>query len=264
MIEEKKQFKIVSTKKTKYILPNILTLGGVCLGISSIKFSIDGNYSLAVTFILLAAILDALDGRIARFIKGTSEFGKELDSLTDFVSFGIAPAFIIYFWELNTYGKIGWAITLIYSVCCVIRLARFNVTKIDLREIWKENYFQGIPSPIGAILILLPLIYELSDVEKKIDVRAIAPYLMVIISILLISKFPTFSFKKISISSKFTIFILLVIGISFVSLMFFTFETLLVFGVGYILTIPLALIVYFKNSKVNKNTNSEDEHEDVL
>ena len=264
MIEEKKQFKIVSTKKTKYILPNILTLGGVCLGISSIKFSIDGNYSLAVTFILLAAILDALDGRIARFIKGTSEFGKELDSLTDFVSFGIAPAFIIYFWELNTYGKIGWAITLIYSVCCVIRLARFNVTKIDSREIWKENYFQGIPSPIGAILILLPLIYELSDVEKKIDVRAIAPYLMVIISILLISKFPTFSFKKISISSKFTIFILLVIGISFVSLMFFTFETLLVFGVGYILTIPLALIVYFKNSKVSKNTNSEDEHEDVL
>ena len=98
MIEEKKKFKIVSTKKTKYILPNILTLGGVCLGISSIKFSIDGNYSLAVIFILLAAILDALDGRIARFVEGTSEFGKELDSLTDFVSFGIAPAFIIYFW----------------------------------------------------------------------------------------------------------------------------------------------------------------------
>ena len=186
MIEEKKKFKIVSTKKTKYILPNILTLGGVCLGISSIKFSIDGNYSLAVIFILLAAILDALDGRIARLIKGTSKVGKELDSLTDFVSFGIAPAFIIYFWELNIYGKIGWAITLIYSLCCVIRLARFNVTKVDPREIWKENYFQGIPSPIGAILILLPLIYELSDLEKKIDVRAITPYLMIIISILLI------------------------------------------------------------------------------
>jgi|TARA_B110000211_G_scaffold228656_1_gene285218 CDP-diacylglycerol--serine O-phosphatidyltransferase len=264
MIEEKKKFKIVSTKKTKYILPNILTLGGVCLGISSIKFSIDGNYSLAVIFILLAAILDALDGRIARFVEGTSEFGKELDSLTDFVSFGIAPAFIIYFWELNIYGKIGWAITLIYSLCCVIRLARFNVTKVDPREIWKENYFQGIPSPIGAILILLPLIYELSDLEKKIDVRAITPYLMIIISILLISKFPTFSFKKISISSKFTIFILLVIGISFVSLMFFTFETLLVFGVGYLLTIPLAFIIYFKNIKTNKDPNLEDEHEDVL
>ena len=115
-MEENKKFKLVSSKKTRYLLPNILTLGGVCLGISSIKFSIDGNYVLAVTLILLAAILDALDGRIARLIKGTSDFGKELDSLTDFVSFGIAPAFIIYFWKLNSFGKIGWVITLIFSI----------------------------------------------------------------------------------------------------------------------------------------------------
>ena len=126
-MEQNKKFKLVSSKKTRYLLPNILTLGGVCLGISSIKFSIDGNFSLSVTLILLAAILDALDGRIARLIKGTSEFGKELDSLTDFVSFGIAPVFILYFWELNSYGKLGWAIALIYSVCCVLRLARFNL-----------------------------------------------------------------------------------------------------------------------------------------
>ena len=131
---EEKKFKIVQSKKTRYILPNILTIAGVCLGISSIKFSIDGNYSLAVTLILIAAILDALDGRIARLIKGTSEFGKELDSLTDFVSFGIAPAFILYFWELNTYGKLGWAIALIYSVRCVLRLARFNLTKIENQQ----------------------------------------------------------------------------------------------------------------------------------
>ena len=142
-------------------MPNIITLAGVCLGISSIKFSLDQNFSLAVIFILLAAILDALDGRIARLISGTSEFGKELDPLTDFVSFGIAPAFIIYFWDLNNYGKIGWAITLIYSVCCVLRLARFNLTKIDPKESWKENYFQGIPSPIGAILILTPITLNL-------------------------------------------------------------------------------------------------------
>ena len=129
-MEENKKFKIVSSK-TRYLLPNILTLAGVCLGISSIKFSIDGNFSLAVILILFAAILDALDGRIARLIKGTSEFGKELDLLTDFVSFGIAPVFILYFWELNNYGKLGWAITLIYSVCCVLRLARFNLTKVE-------------------------------------------------------------------------------------------------------------------------------------
>ena len=126
---EEKKFKIVESKKTRYILPNILTIAGVCLGISSIKFSLDLNFNMAVIFITLAAILDALDGRIARLIKGTSDFGKELNSLTDFVSFGIAPAFIIYFWELNKYGKLGWAITLIYSVCCVLRLARFNLTK---------------------------------------------------------------------------------------------------------------------------------------
>ena len=110
-MENKNPFKIVSTKKSRYILPNILTLIGVCLGISSIKFALDDNYDLAVIFLLFAALLDALDGRIARLIKGTSEFGKELDSLTDFVSFGIAPAFILYFWELKNYGKIGWAIS---------------------------------------------------------------------------------------------------------------------------------------------------------
>ena len=164
-MEENKKFKIVSSKKTRYLLPNILTLGGVCLGISSIKFSIDGNYSLAVIFILLAAILDALDGRVARLIKGTSEFGKELDSLTDFVSFGIAPVFILYFWELNNYGRLGWAIILIYSLCCVVRLARFNLTKIDNEQLWKNNFFEGIPSPAGGILILMPLIYELSEIN---------------------------------------------------------------------------------------------------
>ena len=156
-MEQNKKFKLVSSKKTRYLLPNILTLGGVCLGISSIKFSIDGNFSLAVTLILFASILDALDGRIARLIKGTSEFGKELDSLTDFVSFGIAPVFVLYFWELNTYGKLGWAIALIFSVCCVLRLARFNLTKIDNDQEWKSNFFEGVPSPAGGLLILMPL-----------------------------------------------------------------------------------------------------------
>ena len=169
---EDKKFKLVSSKKTRYLLPNILTLAGVCLGISSIKFSIDGNFSLAVIFILFAAILDALDGRVARLIKGTSEFGKELNSLTDFVSFGIAPVLILYFWELKNYGKLGWAITLIYSVCCVLRLARFNLTKMNNQEIWKNNYFEGIPSPAGGILILFPLIFELAQLNTLLEIKA--------------------------------------------------------------------------------------------
>ena len=184
-MQENKKFKIVSSKKTRYLLPNILTLAGVCLGISSIKFSIDGNFSLAVTLILFAAILDALDGRIARLIKGTSEFGKELDSLTDFVSFGIAPVFILYFWELKNYGKLGWAITLIYSVCCVLRLARFNLTKISESEEWKSNFFEGIPSPAGGLLILMPLIYELTDINIGLEIKDFTPYLTILIAVLL-------------------------------------------------------------------------------
>ena len=263
-MEEKKKFKLVSSKKTRYLLPNILTLGGVCLGISSIKFSIDGNYNLAVIFILLAAILDALDGRIARLIKGTSEFGKELDSLTDFVSFGIAPAFILFFWELNKYGKLGWAITLIYSVCCVLRLARFNLTKVDKEQVWKNNYFEGIPSPAGGLLILMPLIFELTDLKLNFDIKTIVPYYTVVIAFLLVSKLPTLSLKKISISPKSTVFILLGIGMSFISFLYYTFETLLAFGLLYLASIPASFFIYQKQSKKEISEISDEEHEDVL
>jgi CDP-diacylglycerol---serine O-phosphatidyltransferase len=263
-MEENKKFKLVTSKKTRYLLPNILTLGGVCLGISSIKFSIDGNYSLAVTLILFAAILDALDGRIARLIKGTSEFGKELDSLTDFVSFGIAPVFVLYFWELNKYGKLGWAITLLYSVCCVLRLARFNLTKIEESQEWKNNFFEGIPSPAGGLLILMPLIYELADLNLVFDFKYITPYLTVVIAILLVSKVPTLSLKKISTSPKTTIFLLLAIGIVFIALLFYTLESLLLFGIAYILSIPVSIVIYSNQNKKNLKKISDDDHEDIL
>ena len=261
---EQNKFKIVESKKTRYILPNILTIAGVCLGISSIKFSLDLNFSMAVIFITLAAILDALDGRIARLIKGTSEFGKELDSLTDFVSFGIAPVFILYFWELNNYGKLGWAITLIYSVCCVLRLARFNLTKIDETEGWKNNFFEGIPSPAGGLLILMPLIYELTNLNIGFDVKNLTPYLTIIIAILLVSKIPTLALKKISISSKATVFLLLGIGIVFIALLFYTLETLLIFGILYLISIPVSIVLYNNHNKKNEAKISEDNHEDIL
>ncbi len=261
-MQEKKTFKIVSTKKSRHLLPNALTLIGVCLGISSIKFALDGNYSLSVIFLLFAALLDGLDGRIARLIDGTSEFGKELDSLTDFVSFGIAPAFILFFWELKNYGKIGWAITLIFSVCCVLRLARFNLTKIQKEEEWKANFFEGIPSPAGGILVLMPLIYELSSFNIGFEIKNLTPYLSVVISFLLISKIPTFSFKKIAIQRKLTIFLFLGIGIVSICLIFYTFETLLFLGIIYFLLIPIGLMSY-KKKNFNKSL-AEEEHEDIL
>ena len=263
-MEENKKFKLVTSKKTRYLLPNILTLGGVCLGISSIKFSIDGNYNLAVTLILFAAILDALDGRIARLIKGTSEFGKELDSLTDFVSFGIAPVFVLYFWELSNYGKLGWAITLIYSVCCVLRLARFNLTKEDENQEWKKNFFEGIPSPAGGLLILMPLIYDLTDLNIGFNIKILTPYLTIAIAILLVSKIPTLALKKISISPKTTVFLLLGIGIIIIALLFYTLKTLLVFGIIYLLSIPVSIIIYNNQNKKNFKKISDEEHEDIL
>ena len=262
-MEKKNPFNLVSSKKSRFILPNLLTIIGVCLGISSIKFALDGNFSLAVIFIFFASILDALDGRIARLIKGTTEFGKELDSLTDFVSFGIAPAFILYFWELKNYGKVGWAITLIFSVCCVLRLARFNLTKIAEEAEWKLNYFEGVPSPAGAGLALLPLVYELSALNFNVDIKNLTPFFVIIVALLLISKIPTFSLKKIKISSQLSIFLLFGIVVMFISLIFFTFESLLIIGALYLISIPLSFYFYKKTAK-KINNNLEEEHEDIL
>ena len=261
-MEKKDKFKVVSVSKSRYILPSVLTLIGVCLGISSIKFAMDGNFAFAVLFLVVAAILDGLDGRVARLIKGTSDFGKELDSLTDFVSFGIAPVFVLYFWELKNYGKVGWAIILIFSVCCVLRLARFNLTKISEDEKWRLNFFEGVPSPAGAGLVLLPLIYELSNFNINFEIKKLTPYLVVIVAVLLISKIPTFSFKKIAIQRKLTIFLFLGIGIVSICLIFYTFETLLILGVVYFVLIPIGFISYRKNN-LSKSL-AEEEHEDIL
>ena len=217
-----------------------------------------------MTLILLAAILDALDGRIARLIKGTSEFGKELDSLTDFVSFGIAPVLILYFWELNTYGKLGWAIALIYSVCCVLRLARFNLTKTNNQPEWKNNFFEGVPSPAGGLLILMPLIYDLSDIVINFNLKTFTPFLTVMIAFLLVSKLPTLSLKRISISSKTTVFLLLSMGIIFIALLFYTFETLLIFGLVYLISIPVSILIYKKQQKKYLTKISDEDHEDIL
>ena len=263
-MEKKNKFKVVSVNKTRYILPSILTLVGVCLGISSIKFAMDGNFAFAVLFLVVAAILDGLDGRVARLIKGTSDFGKELDSLTDFVSFGIAPAFIIYFWELNKLGKIGWLIVLFFSVCCVLRLARFNLTKFEEGEEWKNNFFQGIPSPAGGCLILFPLMFELSNFSNLINLKAITPYFMVLISILLISKVPTFSFKKIAIRRNMTIFLLLGVGLFFVSIIQFTFETLTICSLVYLTLIPLGIYNYKLKIKNAEQDEIDDQHQDIL
>ena len=151
MENPKKNIRLVSNKNSRVILPNIMTLVGVCIGLTSIKFAFDGRFELSVIAVLIAAIIDGLDGRIARLIKATSKVGKELDSLTDVISFGVAPAFIMYFWALDNIGRFGWLISLIYVVCVALRLARFNVSTGG-EPSWRDNFFEGIPSPAGGVL----------------------------------------------------------------------------------------------------------------
>ena len=188
-------------------LPNLITILGLCLGLNSLKLAFEGNFEKSITFIVLAAILDALDGRIARLIKGTSKFGAELDSLTDFVNFGVCPSLIIYFWSLNNLGFYGWIISLLFVVACCLRLARFNLdtTKQDDQNNWKLNFFSGIPAPAGAGLALMPMIISFSDFNylfKGYINEIVVLIIMLVTSFLMISKIPTYAFKKIKIVFK--------------------------------------------------------------
>ena len=264
MIENKKEFKLISKKNPKSLLPNALTIFGVCLGLSSIKFAIDLNYPMAVIAIAFAAILDTLDGRVARLVKGTSKVGKELDSLTDVISFGVAPGFIMYFWTLNEIGKFGWMLVLIYAVCCALRLARFNLTVIEESETWKINFFEGVPSPAAAGLVLLPLILSLSGLIQFENYAVLSSITILTTSILMVSKLPTYSLKRILIPRHLAIFLLLGIGIYVSLLIFYTFETLFFSGLIYLTLIPISYFHYRHKNKTSSIVTSEEEAEDVL
>ena len=267
MEPQKKNFKIVSDKKTaRVILPNMLTLIGVCIGLTSIRFALDGRFELAIIAIMFAALIDGLDGRIARLIKGTSKVGKELDSLTDMISFGVAPAFIMFFWKLNTLGRFGWLLCLIYVICVALRLARFNVNS-GQEPSWKDNFFEGVPSPAGGILVLTPLIISLSGFDFfELNYNIIVPTFFILTSLLLISKFPTYSFKKIIIPRRTTIFLLFGIVLFFGLLLIYTFNVIAVSIIIYLLLLPISFFHFQKIKKQHENDRIQDEDdlEDVL
>ena len=267
MEPQKKNFKIVSDKKSaRVILPNMLTLIGVCIGLTSIRFALDGRFELAIIAIMFAALIDGLDGRIARLIRGTSKVGKELDSLTDMISFGVAPAFIMFFWKLNTIGRFGWLLCLVYVICVALRLARFNVNS-NQEPSWKDNFFEGVPSPAGGILVLTPLIVSLSGFDLfQLNYEIIVPAFFIVTSFLLISKFPSYSFKKIVIPRRTTIFLLFGIILFFGLLLVYTFNVIALSAVIYLLLLPVSFIHYQKIKKQHENDKIQDDDdlEDVL
>tara|TARA_B110000003_G_scaffold188783_1_gene187628 strand:- start:637 stop:1440 length:804 start_codon:yes stop_codon:yes gene_type:complete len=267
MEKPKNNIKIISEKKNaRVILPNMLTLIGVCIGLTSIRFALSGEFHLAIIAIVFAALIDGLDGRIARLIKGTSKVGKELDSLTDMISFGVAPAFIMYFWKLNTFGRFGWLLCLIYVICVALRLARFNVNS-NQETSWKDNFFEGVPSPAGGILVLTPLIVSLSGFNYiQLNYDLIVPAFFIITSVLLISKFPTYSFKKIVIPRKATIFLLFGIVLFFGLLLIYPFTIISISAVVYLILLPICFFHYQKIKKENNDeiSNEDDDLEDIL
>ena len=263
MENHNKNIKLVSKKNSRVILPNILTLIGVCIGLTSIKFAFDGKFELSVIAVIVASIIDGLDGRIARLISGTSKVGKELDSLTDVISFGVAPAFIMYFWSLSEIGRLGWLIALIYVICVALRLARFNVSSVG-EPSWKDNFFEGVPSPAGGILVLMPLMFSLSGLNIfNVNYNFIVPAFFIITSFLLISKLPTYSLKKIIIPRTMTIFLLFGIVLFFGLLLFYTFKILALSGLVYLILIPISFFHYKKIKKQNTTDASKDENDDL-
>ena len=267
MEQKKNNFKIVSDKKARMILPNAITLIGVCLGLTSIKFAIDGKFAIAIMAILFAGLMDALDGRVARLIKGTSKMGKELDSLGDVISFGVAPALIMYFWNLQYLDKLGWFVCLIYVVCVALRLARFNINSEE-EPSWKDNFFEGMPSPAGGIIVLMPLIFSFSGLGEffiEINYEFFVPIFFIMVSILLISTIPTYSFKRIVIQRSMTKFLLFGIVLFFGALLVYTFKVLAISSLIYLCLIPIS---YFHYKKIKKEKNiisdKDEELEDIL
>jgi CDP-diacylglycerol--serine O-phosphatidyltransferase len=267
MEQPKNNLKIIADKKNaRVILPNMLTLIGVCIGLTSIRFALDGKFEFAIIAIIFAALIDGLDGRIARLIKGTSKVGKELDSLTDMISFGVAPAFIMYFWKLNTLGRFGWLVCLIYVICVALRLARFNINS-NQEPSWRDNFFEGVPSPAGGILVLTPLIVSITNFDYiNLNYDIIVPTFFILTSLLLISKFPSYSFKKIVIQRKTTIFLLFGIVLFFGLLLIYPFNVIAISSIIYLLMLPISFFHYQKLKKqhVDNNAVDDDDLEDVL
>jgi CDP-diacylglycerol---serine O-phosphatidyltransferase len=240
MSEEQARFGRVPIR---YLLPNLITLLALCSGITAIRLGIEGRYELAVGAVIVAIVLDAVDGRLARFLKGTSRFGAELDSLADFVNFGVAPAILLYVWSLEALR--GWVAALILAIACALRLARFNVALDDLNKpAWKNAFFAGAPAPAGAGLAMVPMYLGfLADAGNGRDYAwAVLPY-TIAVALLMVSPVPTYSGKNFgkSISRAMVLPILGAAVLGVILLATFPWEMLVGIAAIYVLLIPLAM-----------------------
>ncbi|MBS7541544.1 CDP-diacylglycerol--serine O-phosphatidyltransferase [Ancylobacter oerskovii] len=231
----------------RLLIPNLVTLLALCAGLTGIRMAIEGRMELALGAIVIAAVLDGMDGRLARMLKGTSRFGAELDSLSDFVCFGVAPGLVLYMWGLETLGSIGWIASLAFAICAALRLARFNVMLEDPnRPAFAADFFTGVPAPLGAICVLLPVYVELIGLPRLVASPAVAAFYTLAIALLMVSKLPAYSGKKLgSRIPRDAVLPLFVCVVLFVAvLVTWPWTVLSVLSVGYLAALPFSALRY--------------------
>jgi len=227
------------------MIPNIMTILAICAGMSAIRFGLQDRWEFAALAILAAAILDALDGRIARILKGASKFGAELDSLSDFISFGVAPAMMLYLWAMQGAGRFGWMLALLFSVSMALRLARFNTMLEDeTQPTWTKNFFAGVPAPAGAGLVLMPMILSFQLGDDFFREPVVVSFFLIAVASLVVSSVPTYSFKKIKVPSKHVVPVMIVVGAFATALVSAPWTTMSAVLIVYLGTIPFSYRAY--------------------
>ena len=227
------------------LLPNIATVMATCSGLTAIRFALLENYHLAVTAVIIAALLDAMDGRLARLLGATSDFGAELDSLSDFVSFGVAPAIVLYILTLHEWRGFGWGVSLFFAVCMSLRLARFNVmSRSPVPSRWSAKFFTGVPAPAAAMIGLFPLIIYLATNIEIFKHPFFHVFFLIFSGVLMISRLPTFSFKAFDIPSGWVLPFLVIVGLIVAALFNAPWETISLCVLAYIISIPLGSVAF--------------------
>jgi CDP-diacylglycerol--serine O-phosphatidyltransferase len=248
-LPKEKRFRPVPAR---FLLPNLVTLLALSSGVTAIRWSMESHYEWAVYGIIFAIVLDAMDGRLARLLHGTSRFGAELDSLADFVNFGVAPAIMVYFWTLNTLHNLGWLICLMFAISGALRLARFNVALDDPNKpAWAAAYFTGGPAPAGAMLALLPLYLGfLGFVGNGHEHAGLFAAYLVVIGCLMMSRIPTFSGKNFArIPREYVLPVLFGLALAVLVLVAFPWESLMAMSIIYLCLIPVSILSYRRRKK---------------
>ncbi len=226
------------------LIPNILTLMALAAGLTAIQFGMDGEWERAAIAVVIAAILDTLDGATARLLNAQSEFGAQLDSFSDFLAFGVAPAMILYMWVLEESGKVGWIAMLVFAVAAAMRLARYNITKMPETGVWSKGFFAGVPAPAGAGLALLPLFVWLmapNFFESFAAANILVGIWVILCAGMMVSRIPTWSSKQIKIKKQWAMPALTVTALLIAALIQAPWPTLTIMACCYIITIPLAI-----------------------